>query len=381
MNAGRTTYFGIMRGHTSWGKVGREMVLALVDKGADVNIYERKGFLYDENMTFSTAVEKRITQTFRDDAVFTFEHPGVYGYLRGRLKVGMLCYESTVVPPHWVEHVNRYLDLLLVPTTFCRDIFAAGGVPEAKMEVIPYGFSKEIYCPDGPVLPFPRAAERSWRFLTVACPHKRKGIATVLAAYEQAFAPADDVSLVVKLNYLPGRKTRPFEHGALEAELRAFAADPNKPALALISDYLPENDLAALYRGASCLVSATRGEGFGMVYLEALACGLPVIVTGWGGHMDFINNDNARVVKYTLRPAAEIQYDCDSADALIAEPDAEDLSRAMRESYNARHHPPRVAPPESLEPYAWPHLADRFLTVTGKRVATLPGMKKELKKR
>jgi glycosyltransferase involved in cell wall biosynthesis len=368
MTEPRVTYFGIMRGQTSWGKVGREMAVALVERGVDLNIFERKGFLYNPDYALPEAVTARISQSFRDDVVFTFEHPGVYKYIEGRLKTGLLTYESTVAPPHWVELVNRHLDLLLVPSTFCRDIFEAGGVPADKIEVLPYGFHPDVFTPDGPTMPLPDTAAAGWRFLAVACPHKRKNLETVLEAYRSAFSPSDDVSLTVKLSYLPGAKTRPFEYRQLQETLHAFSDDPATPRLAVITDYLSEPDMAALYRGASCLVSATRGEGFGMVYLEAAACGLPIIVTGWSGHLDFLSADNARLVAYELRPAAEIQYDCQSPDARIAEPDADDLAAKMRESYDRPTCLPDRISTDCLEPYTWSRIVDRFMNLASERL-------------
>lgn len=368
------TYFGIMRGRTSWGKVGREMVCALVERGVDVNIFERKGFLFDPEMSLPETVTRQTSQSFRNDVVFTFEHPGVYKYLEGTLKIGMLCYESTIAPPHWVEHVNRHLDLLLVPTTFCYQVFQNAGVPAERIRIIPYGYDSRIYTPQGAVRAVPDAAKAGFRFLTVACPHKRKGLGIVLEAYRRAFSRQDDVSLTVKLNYLPKGKAKPFEHRDVERELERFRVDVALPRLAVMSEYIVETELAALYRGASCLVSATRGEGFGMVYLEALACGLPVIVTGWGGHMDFINEANARVVKYTLRPAREIQYDCDSPESLIAEPDVDDLAAQMRAAYDSGQRRP-LDTVKALERFTWPRLAAQFLEVIeplSGNVSTIP---------
>ena len=45
----------------------------------------------------------------------------------------------------------------------------------------------------------------------------------------------------------------------------------------LVAGFVPDEDLPGLYSGASCLVTASRFEGFGLPALESLACGTPVV--------------------------------------------------------------------------------------------------------
>ena len=46
----------------------------------------------------------------------------------------------------------------------------------------------------------------------------------------------------------------------------------------MLTGYVPESDLPALYSGALCFVYPSFFEGFGLPPLEAMKCGAPVIV-------------------------------------------------------------------------------------------------------
>jgi glycosyltransferase involved in cell wall biosynthesis len=52
------------------------------------------------------------------------------------------------------------------------------------------------------------------------------------------------------------------------------------------------NEIVDYYHNADCFVLASRGETFGVVYAEAIACGLPIIATRCGGSEDIINPKN-----------------------------------------------------------------------------------------
>ena len=236
-------------------------------------------------------------------------------------------------------------------------------MPRDRIRVLPYGYRPDVYykCP-----PPDSAQEKTFRFLSVTSPHKREGLDVLLKAYARAFSSQDDTVLVIKLNYLPKGKNKPFEQPRLIALIDDFLSQKNAPRISLIDSFLSETEMATLYRSASCFVSATRGEGFGMAFLEALACGLPIIVTGWGGHLDFISSKNARLIKYQLVKAKEIQYDCQDAGAVIAEPDLVDLVDHMRAVYDERE---SVVTPKTdedqtdLKAYRWTCIAQRFIDI------------------
>ena len=56
------------------------------------------------------------------------------------------------------------------------------------------------------------------------------------------------------------------------------------------------------------MVSFTHGEGFGRPLLEATMTGLPVITSGWSGHIDFLNKDKSMLINGELEPVPKSMH-------------------------------------------------------------------------
>ena len=161
-------------------------------------------------------------------------------------------------------------------------------------------------------------------FLHVSSCFPRKGVDVLLRAYAAAFRRSDAVRLVVK--------GFPNQHNEVEAQVAAVQADPDAPAITYVGHDLVLEDLVALYRQADVMVLPSRGEGYNLPAAEALAAGLRVIVTGWGGHMDGM----ADAPEGSVRPLA-YRFDWSRSHlatpfSLWAEPDEADLVLALREA-------------------------------------------------
>ncbi|HNT75442.1 MAG TPA: glycosyltransferase family 1 protein [Anaerolineae bacterium] len=99
----------------------------------------------------------------------------------------------------------------------------------------------------------------------------RKNLGATLSAFARAREVVPEARLVVA-GKLPARDTR-------------FMPDPRRLArqaglsseAVVFTDFVPEAELPALYRGARAFLFPSRYEGFGLPPLEALACGTPVI--------------------------------------------------------------------------------------------------------
>jgi mannosylfructose-phosphate synthase len=67
-------------------------------------------------------------------------------------------------------------------------------------------------------------------------------------------------------------------------------------------NYIADEDLANVYRSASIFVMPSRYEPFGMVAIEAMACGTPSVVTVHGGLCDLIDFGNQSLFADPHRP-------------------------------------------------------------------------------
>lgn len=87
-------------------------------------------------------------------------------------------------------------------------------------------------------------------------------------------------------------------------------------------DYVPENDLSALYSTADVLAMPSAYEGFGIPVIEAMACGVPVVCSD-GGALPEAAGDDALIV-----PVDDIASLADALVAVTSEPSRQEAMRA-----------------------------------------------------
>src|SRR5262249_2956890 len=143
-----------------------------------------------------------------------------------------------------------------------------------------------------------------------------------------AFTRADDVCLVVK-----DMGAGTFYRGqTAENAVARLRDDPMAPEVVYLTDELADEEMPALYAACDCLVHPYRGEGFGLPIAEAMACGLPVTVTGYGAALDFCDETNACLIPARVRRLGGQRLgDLETVgEPWLAEPDAVALQGLLR---------------------------------------------------
>ncbi|MEU8124815.1 glycosyltransferase [Spirillospora sp. NPDC049024] len=172
--------------------------------------------------------------------------------------------------------IGRAADAVVATCSDETAELTAMGVPRDRVRVVPCGVDLDLFSPDGPA----GAGGARHRLVVLSRLVERKGVDTAI----RALAQLPDAELLVA-----GGPPRDGLGADPEVRrLRRVAADAGVAGRVEFLGRLGREEVPPLLRSASLVVTLPWYEPFGMVPLEAMACGVPVVATAVGGHLDTV---------------------------------------------------------------------------------------------
>jgi hypothetical protein len=209
-------------------------------------------------------------------APFFVKNSGIY-------KIGHCEFEGDWAPAEWISHCNS-MDEIWVPTLWDREKFRRAGV-NVPIFVFAQGIDKNYFHPDMPPMRF--EVDYHYKFIANCAWDSRKNIPNLIKAFKAEFSKDEDVCLVIKtLN------TGLVEN--IQDEIKKIKYDKNSGQVFIKEEPVMSEALGCFYTAGDCLVFPTRGEGWGLPAFEALACGIPVITTGWGALNETLRDEKGK---------------------------------------------------------------------------------------
>jgi phosphatidylinositol alpha-mannosyltransferase len=199
----------------------------------------------------------RMSTTANVGTFHAFAHSNV-GYYYGR----------PLLQPY-LAHLHRAIAVSEPARAFVGRYF-----PNFPMRVIPNGVDLSAYRPG--LAPIRHLRDENLNILFVGRLEKRKGLGDLLRAYR---AIGDRV---------PQRRLIIVGDGPLRSKVESYITRHRLPNVVL-AGYVPESVKPRYYNSADIFCApATGAESFGIVLLEALASGLPVVATEVPGYMSVL---------------------------------------------------------------------------------------------
>jgi glycosyltransferase involved in cell wall biosynthesis len=231
----------------------------------------------------------------------------------------------------WLERHNaRRADLVLSTSRYCLErIRAHYGVPDDRLRLVPEGLELGLW------EPVAAAADRDpFRVLCVARQYPRKRIVDLINAFALVLRREPRARLTL-IGDGP-------EHGALVAQVRSLGLDGPVQILGALAD---DAEVRDWYSRSSLFCLPSEQEGFGIVFLEAMAAGLPVVSTTAAAIPEVIPDGQAGL----LVPPRDPEALAEALLRLLGDPELQNRCRAF-----GRQH---------VRQFSWDRVADRFLEV------------------
>lgn len=253
-----------------------------------------------------------------EDVVWLPDNPAykklVRSTTRDQIRIAYSMIESTAIPDEWVLIFNSHFDAVAVPDRFLIDVYKNSGVKIPVFEV-PLGLYLDEYLD----VPLRKVEQRPFVFGCLGACIERKNHLRLVRAFAKAFGNREDVCL--KMNCRNGDSKL----------MRAVKEEIDRLGLKNIqftNITLDHVDYFKLFNSLDCLVSLSQGEGFSIQPREAMALGIPAIVTNNTAQTTICESGFVRAVDSLIPEKASYfwgmsygeRFDCtleDAAEALL----------------------------------------------------------------
>lgn len=266
-------------------------------------------------------------------AVFAVPPQMVKPWFDGQRVATFTMWETDRIPDVYRVNLRRF-DKVLVPSTWNVELFAEH---HPDVSLVPLGVDTNVWCPKG-------SPKGCYRFMTAGSGWERKGLMDVINAFQAA--GLDDAELIVKMPPTP-------------ADDPGFLQLPDN--ITLMYEALTVSEEVELHRSADCFISASRGEGFGLLPLQHVALGNTVIAPDHTGHADFADLFDYRISSVPTESSMKVWPDA----GLWWKPVFDELVDAIRDAYSngRQHHLTRKKRAKRAEVWSWSRSVDVLLDV------------------
>jgi glycosyltransferase involved in cell wall biosynthesis len=330
----RVQFYGMLQGCFSIAAVCTQLGRVLTERlqGAALHSYNGGSF-FDPSLTEHAGVDRAAPVGF----FYGFPHEVPEAFNDHPFRIGGFVCETDRIAQSWVEACNS-LDLVVVPSTFCRRAFYDSGVTVPVM-VVPHGLEPE-YRPVGEK----RRSEPLvfYNVFDEGSLLERKNAEELIRCFLEAFGPSgEECVLRLRTRLSPGLVVIRQRHDFGRAILLDLPDQRNTAAFARI------------YSEVHCTVHPSRGEGFGLVPFQSIACETPVIAPAATGMADFLNDDNAMCLRTAGRTAGVLGGNQAGTYFTIDEDHLVELLHHAHTNWEEEARRVQTAAPEFRDRYSW----------------------------
>lgn len=236
-------------------------------------------------------------------------------------------FESTEIPKNWVTALNNYFDAVIVPDPFHLDVYKQNGVT-IPIFVLPLGLNLSDFLRQ----PLKTKCGIPFTFASLGAGISRKNIVKSIDAFAKVFKNHEDVKFLIHCRYaLP----------EVEKEIKEYISNNSLDNVLYSCKRLSRDEYREFFQSIDCYVNLSKGEGFSIQPREAMALGIPVILTNNTAQKTICRSGLVKSVPATIPLPAQRRWGgmLQSAEIYGKEFDCriEDASEAFLDMYTNYH--------------------------------------------
>lgn len=325
-----------LSGHTGspvgYSEVCALLFRSLLEIGVETHYQSlAEDYIYEAKSYDMIVNDMRQIEPERNMPWITFSTAPLFWCNGGNYRIGWTMMEVDKLNPRWVRACNSMHEVW-VPTKMQVNVFRDSGVTVPIYE-IPLAIDTTRYMPS--FLPMIYHGEHDFRFFSMAWWQLRKRWDLLTIGFAEEFGKEKNVGLLMKTMTAQNE-------GEAADQIQSWIGHRCDDQIALIEGAFPWWEVVMMMRSAHAFVLPTAGEGYGCPPVQALACGLPVIVTDCMGPGEVLRMADGnpypgvRFVKCEKAPTGVMHEYYEGSNWWVA--DSEDLRKAMREVYENYPH-------------------------------------------
>lgn len=210
-----------------------------------------------------------------------------YNYQMHILKEEYAFYGKEFEPNYltWQRELQEYelADYISIPSTFVKKTFIDHGIPEEKLLVNPYGVDLSHF----------RKVEKKdkiFRIITSGNLSIRKGSRYLLEVFDQLNLPNTEI----------------WHIGSIHDDIKDWLTGYKNTNVHFLG-HKPQNELYQYYSQGSVFVLMSLEEGMAMVQPQAMACGLPLVISTNTGGSDLISEQGKEGYVIPIRDVEKLK--------------------------------------------------------------------------
>jgi len=251
------------------------------------------------------ALSKHVTfDDLAEHTVFALRPNMIKGWHKQQTPHLLTMWETNWLPPEFSMYVKEF-KTVLVPSLHNWELFSKY---HDNVRVIPLAVDRTIWYPQ------PHKPNKKFKLLCGGSEWYRKSLDVVLEVFNKLQLP--DAELHIKI--VPPHLFAP--------------KDLEYPNVIVHREWMTVEEERDLVLSADAFISISRGEGFGLMPLQAISAGIPTIVSNAHGHREFSDLATHRIPTTLVPTAKGVWQNVGDWD----EPDQEATAEAIKDIYNNR---------------------------------------------